>query len=258
MPVLAEDTDTADSKISFKDQIRPLFNQHCTACHGGVKQAADISFAYRDQVVAPEGWAVEPGDVEASILIDRILSDDPDEVMPPPEHGPPLSEEEVDLLKRWIEQGAQWEEHWAYVKPQAPTVPNVDESDWCRDPIDHFVLQRLEQESVSPSTDAKPERWLRRVTLDLTGLPPTEEERVDFLKTLSDSGDLAYEAVVDRLLASPRYGERWASVWLDQVRYADSKGLGADGRRNVWKYRDWVIDAFNDDMPFDEFTRQQI
>ncbi len=256
---VGDDPDSSE-KVSFSKQIRPIFNKHCTACHGGVKQAADISFAYRDQVVAPEGWIVEPGKPNDSELVARIVSDDPDERMPPAEHGHGLTEKEVELVKQWIREGAQWEKHWAYEKPERPTisVETVNGSDWGRNAIDHFVIRKLDQESIKPSPDAKPERWLRRVTLDLIGLPPTPEERTSFLGDVKTSGDAAFEQVVDRLLASPQFGERWASVWLDQVRYADSKGLGADSTRNIWKYRDWVIDSLNDDMPYDQFTIKQM
>jgi hypothetical protein len=254
---VADEPDSSN-KISFSKQIRPIFNKHCTACHGGVKQAADISFAYRDQVVAPEGSIVEPGEPDDSELIARIISEDEDSRMPPPEHGHGLNEAEVDLVKQWISEGAEWEKHWAYEKPESPSIPKVTDSDWCRKPVDNFILRKLEQESLKPSPEATPARWLRRVTLDLTGLPPTPEERAAFLSDIEAEPDTAHETVVDRLLASPQFGERWASVWLDQVRYADSKGLGADTRRNIWKYRDWVIDSFNDDMPYDQFTIKQI
>ncbi len=246
------------AEVSFIDQIRPIFNKHCAACHGGVKQASDISFAYRDQVLPPNGWIVEPGDPEASILIERVTSDDPEERMPPAEHGPPLSKQEIELLTQWIEQGANWDVHWAYARPIQPDIPNVAQPDWCLQPLDNFVIAKLENEKIAPSPDATPERWLRRVTLDLIGLPPSPDERTAFLQDVTAHGEAAYSRVVDRLLDSPQYGERWASVWLDQVRYADSKGLGADGRRNIWKYRDWVISAFNRDLPFDEFTTKQI
>ena len=245
------------ARISFAKQIRPIFNKQCTACHGGVKQAADISFAYKDQVVAPEGSIVVPGNPDESELMARITSEDPDVRMPPADHGHALTEKEIGLIKQWISEGANWQQHWAYSKPQTPAIP-VNDSDWCRTAIDQFVLRKLEQESIKPSPDANPQRWLRRVSLDLIGLPPTPAERDSFLTDLKSKGDAACEKVVDRLLASPQFGERWASVWLDQVRYADSKGLGADSRRNIWKYRDWVIDAFNDDMPFDQFTVKQM
>ena len=250
-------------QISFNRDIRPIFNKHCTACHGGVKQAAGVSFVYAEQVVAPDGWIVEPGEPDFSSLLDRVKSDDPEARMPPPEHGRALNKNEIDLLTRWIEQGAKWSNHWAFEKPLPQKIPAVQKSDWPLQSIDHFVLARLEKEKIKPAQTATPERWLRRVTLDLTGLPPTLEERNAFVKKLEQSTtnqqkEAVYNETVDQLLNSPAYGERWATVWLDQIRYADSKGLGIDGRRNVWKYRDWVIDALNRDMPYDQFTVKQI
>ncbi|MCC9656399.1 PSD1 and planctomycete cytochrome C domain-containing protein [Rhodopirellula halodulae] len=260
MIATAEDdqSQTLPETIRFNDHIRPIFNAQCTACHGGVKQAGDVSFVYRDKVLPPDGWVIEPGDPEASIIMERITSEDEYEVMPPPEHGPPLSDYEVALVRRWIEQGAKWGEHWAYEKPNAPEMPVVSDVDWCRQSIDRFVLAKLDEKGYAPSQDEIPSRWLRRATLDLTGLPPTPEDVNDFEQTIQDKGEIAYEEAVDRLLQRPEFGERWASVWLDQIRYADSKGLGLDGPRTTWKYRDYVIDAFNRDMPYDEFTIQQI
>ncbi|QEG20218.1 PSD1 and planctomycete cytochrome C domain-containing protein [Mariniblastus fucicola] len=258
----AEEPNHAD-KIQFNVHIQPILNRHCTACHGGVKQAADISFVYRDQVVAPEGWIVEPGEPDDSLLMERILTDDADEKMPPPDHGAGLSEDEVELVRQWIKQGAKWSNHWAFEKPLPQTLPETKDKAWARQPIDHFVLAKLEANDIKPAAEAEPVRWLRRATLDLTGLPPTLEERDQFLEALAacenaEQKEQAYADVADRLLASDSYGERWASVWLDQVRYADSKGLGLDGPRTIWKYRDWVIDAYNRDLPFDEFTVKQI
>lgn len=239
---------------SFRRDIRPIFNAHCVECHGGVKQAGDISFVQRDAALS----VIEPGNPEESILMDRVTSDDEFEIMPPPEHGAPLSEKEIATLRTWIREGAEWMQPWAYEPPEATTQPEVSRAQWCRQPVDRFVLARLDSESIVPAPDAPPAQWLRRVTLDLTGLPPTPEEHDAFLIAAEQDGDSAYEETVDRLLNSNAYGERWASVWLDQIRYADSRGLGADGRREIWKYRDWVIDAFNDDMPFDQFTIKQI
>ena len=251
-------TVSAEETVRFNRSVRPIFTKHCTACHGGVKQAAEISFSYRDQVLPPDGWIVEPGDPDASLLIERVVSDDPEERMPPPEHGEKLSKDEIDVLKRWIRQGASWSEHWAYELPIAPETPQVNDADWCRQSLDRFIVAKLQQKGIRPAPDERPERWLRRVTLDLTGLPPTLDERQRFLDSLRQGREQAYRSVVDSLLKSPAFGERWASVWLDQVRYADSKGLGLDGRRNIWKYRDWVIDSLNHDLPFDQFTVKQI
>jgi hypothetical protein len=238
----------------FSKDIKPLLSQHCIACHGGVKQASDLSFIYHDQALT----VILPGKANESTLIERVTSEDDEERMPPPGHGPPLSSKEIELLRTWINDGAQWESHWSFVAPQSKPAPEVQQSNWVRESMDAFVLARLEGERLMPSPDAVPARWLRRVSLDLIGLPPTLEERDAFLSTVSTSGDAAFESEVQRLLDSPQFGERWASVWLDAVRYADSKGVGRDGRRSIWKYRDWVIDALNRGMPFDEFTVAQL
>ena len=248
----------AEEEINFNTQIRPIFTKHCTACHGGVKAAGDVSFVNAEAILPPDGWIVEPGEPDDSVLIERVESDDPDSRMPPPDHGSALDATEIAVLRRWIKQGAVWQGHWAYEKPVSPTIPSVVDPNWPRQPLDRFVLARLQQEGIVPAPDATPERWLRRVSLDVTGLPPSPHGRTAFLADLDSRGEVAYEAVVDRLLKSPAYGERWASVWLDQVRYADSRGLGMDGPRNIWKYRDWVIRAFNSDMPFTDFTTKQI
>lgn len=250
-------TPVAEDTVSFNRDIRPLLATHCIACHGGVKVAGDVSFVNPNAVLPPDGWIIEPGSPDESVLIERIESDDPDLRMPPPDHGDKLSESDIALLRKWIEQNAPWEQHWAFEKPKRPTVPsNGDE--WARGPIDQFVLEGLHERALAPNPEAKPERWLRRVALDLTGLPPTPDQVSAFLQQVEELGDAAYEDAVDGFLQSHAYGERWASVWLDQVRYADSRGLGMDGPRNIWKYRDWVIDAFNKDMPYSEFTIKQM
>ncbi|QDV22401.1 PSD1 and planctomycete cytochrome C domain-containing protein [Aureliella helgolandensis] len=244
----------ADAPVDFNREIRPLLNEHCVSCHGGVKQAADISFVYRDQALT----VIEPGDPAASYFLDRVMAEDSDERMPPAEHGRALNEHEIDLLRRWIAEGAEWGSHWAFVPPEKVELPVDAAADWSRSRLDHFILARLRQVGLEPTPAATPERWLRRVSLDLIGLPPSPEERAAFLDAVHRDGEAAYEAEVDRLLDSPAFGERWASVWLDAMRYADSRGLGLDGRRTIWKYRDWVIRAFNQDMPYDQFTIRQL
>lgn len=240
--------------IDFNKQIRPILTKHCTECHGGVKQAGDLSFVYEDSVEN----VVEKGSPEDSYLIERVVDQDDEYRMPPPGHGPRLAEQDVELLKRWIKQGAEWSKPWAFTMPTRHAKPKVSQEDWPRQPFDYFVLNRLEQSGIQPALDERPTRWLRRVTLDLIALPPTLEERSAFLDDLSQRGEPAYATVVDRLLSSPRFGERWASVWFDLVRYADSRGQGEDTPRDIWKYRNWVIDALNNDMPYDEFTIKQI
>ena len=245
---------SADVEVEFTRDIRPIFSEHCVECHGGVKQVADLSFVYREQTLS----VIEPGDPDDSHIIERVESEDVEQRMPPPEHGRRLTGHEVELLRKWIGQGAKWQRHWAFESPRRSTPPETKRHDWCRQPIDNFILARLQNNGLQPSPDASPDRWLRRVSLDLIGLPPTPDNRDAFFSAVSRSGEAAYENEVQRLLNSPRFGERWAGMWLDLVRYADSKGLGQDRRRTVWKYRDWVIDALNRDMPFDEFTVKQL
>jgi hypothetical protein len=248
----------AAREVPFNEDIRPILVGHCVACHGGVKQAAELSFVYPEQVLPPDGWIVAPGEPDDSELIHRVESEDPELRMPPPEHGRALTASEIQLLRDWIAQGARWQRHWAFEKPVAAALPEVSDPSWPRGGLDHFVLARLDREGLAASPDELPQRWLRRVTLDLTGLPPTPDDVAAFTAQVARGGEPAYEQVVEQLLASERFGERWASVWLDQVRYADSMGLGIDATRTIWKYRDWVIQALNRDLPYDEFTVKQI
>lgn len=249
-----------ETKVDFNSEIRPLFNRHCTSCHGGVKQASDISFIYEQQTL--DSGAIDPGNPENSIIIDRVTSEDPEYRMPPmEEHSEGLSQAEIDLLTRWIEEGATWDSHWAFVKPQAPELPAVSAIDWASQDLDHFVLARLESAGLEPSPAALPAEWLRRVSFDLIGLPPTPAELEEFLQACEakpQEQQACYRAEVDRLLASPHFGERWAAMWLDLARYADSQGYEKDSHRNVWPYRDWVITAFNQGMSFDDFTIKQL
>ncbi|MFK7767371.1 MAG: PSD1 and planctomycete cytochrome C domain-containing protein [Mariniblastus sp.] len=247
--------DTSDQKkIDFNADVRPILNQHCVACHGGVKQASDLSFVYEDQALS----VIEAGDPEESEFFARIISDDEDERMPPPEHGRGLNEEETKTIQNWISQGAKWGKHWAFSAPKKSDAPTVENTKWAKSPIDPFILAKLETAKIEPAPMAPPERWLRRASLDLIGLPPSPDQTKKFLANLEKNGDAAFAVEVDRLLQSESFGERWASVWLDAVRYADSRGLGLDARRTIWKYRDWVIRAMNDDMPYDQFTIRQL
>jgi len=247
--------------IDFSREIRPILNANCTACHGGVKEAGGVSFIYRDKAlgIGESGKTViVPGNPDASEMIARMISTDPDEVMPKPEHGPPLSKHQIDLLRQWIKEGAKWGEHWSFVPPENHPLPPVKQSDWPRQKLDHFILARLEAEALKPSVTADPAQWLRRASFDLIGLPPTIGELDAFEKSAAIDFQAAINKETDRLLASPHFGERWASVWMDLARYADSAGYADDARREVWKYRDWLIDAFNQDLPFDQFTIEQI
>ncbi|MEL7267565.1 MAG: DUF1549 domain-containing protein, partial [Planctomycetota bacterium] len=201
----------------------------------------------------------QPGDADESEMMVRVTLDDDDEsLMPPAEHGRRLSADEVDTLRRWIDQGGKWGKHWSFAPPKRHKNAAAHKGGFLKSPIDSFILSKLKQTELRPSAPATPDRWLRRVTLDITGVPPTIQQRAAFLDDVAQRGEPAYKSAVDQLLASPRYGERWASVWLDVIRYADSRGMGADGRRNIWKYRDWVIRSLNNDVPYNEFTVSQL
>ena len=244
-------------EVHFSRDIRPILNQNCMPCHGGVRQKNGVSFLFREEALGTGKSGkrtIVPGKPDESELIARVTSPDPDARMP--YHASPLSPQQIDLLRRWIKQGAKWEDYWAFVPPKPQALPVVRNSNWVRQPLDRFILARLEKEGLSPSSQADKAALLRRVSLDLTGLPPAPEEQTSFL---ADSSSDAYEKQVDRLLASPRYGERWASMWLDLARYADTKGYEKDMERpGVWPYRDWVIDAFNRNVPYDRFVITQL
>ena len=244
------------SEVDFNEDIRPILNENCVTCHGGVRQQAELSLLFRDDALQPTEsgkHAIVPGRSGKSELIRRVTHTDPDERMPA--EGPALSDKEIDLLKRWIDEGAAWESHWAYVAPETPDVPEVSNPAWPNNDIDRFVLARLDRENLRPSPEADCTVLRRRVSLDLTGLPPSPEETDAFC---ADPSDMRYEEAVDKLLASPRFGERWAGYWLDLARYADSNGYEKDTPRSIWKYRNWVIEAFNEDMPFDRFSTEQL
>ena len=250
-------------RIDFARDVQPIFAEHCLACHGEKVQEAEFRVDDKQFFLrgGDSGKVIEPGQSGESLLLARIVSDDQGDRMPL--DADPLTDEQVATIRAWIDQGADWPDdaeagtirHWAFEKPIRPEFPTVHHQDWPRNPIDAFVLAKLEATNLQPSAAASKEKLLRRVSLDLIGLPPTIAEIDAFLA--DDSPD-AYEKVVDRLLASPQYGERWALPWLDAARFADSNGYQRDGRREAWSYRDWVIRALNDNMPFDQFTIEQI
>lgn len=250
----------AEEKIDFNRQIRPLLSNRCFACHGPdeEKREADLRLDTREGALRDLGGyaAITPGKAEESELFHRItLTAGDDDLMPPEGKGARFTESEAALIKRWIEQEAPYANHWSYQKPVRPEVPQGKRSDWPRNAIDHFVLSRLESEGLEPSPEADRYALARRAAIDLTGLPPTWEEVTAFV---NDASDKAYEAYLDRLLAKPAYGERWARVWLDLARYADSAGYADDPPRTIWAYRDYVVKAFNQNLPFDQFTIEQI
>ncbi len=243
------------SAVDFNAEIRPILNKKCITCHGGVKRSGGFSLLFRtDALSETESGkrAIVPGSPQESEMIRRINHHDPEERMPP--EGDPLSENEIQLLTDWIKEGARWEDHWAYIKPEPVQLPEVD-AEWGNNEIDYFILQKLRAHELQPAPPADKATLLRRVSIDLTGLPPTWQQLQDFTQ---DNSPDAYEKVVDRLLASPHYGERWTALWMDLARYADSKGYEKDGPRTIWPYRDWLIKAFNEDKPFDEFTIEQL
>ena len=250
----------ATTSIDYNRQIRPIFSENCYACHGPDenKRMAGLRLDQKESALeklTSGRVAIVPGDPSGSELIIRISSENDALRMPPAFTGKRLSKEETDLIREWIIQGTKWQTHWSHIPPQRPDLPRVSESDWVRNEIDHFILARLERERLQPSLRADKNTLVRRLSLDLVGLPPTPAEVDAFL---GDDSPQAYESLVDRLLASAQYGERIAQHWLDLARYADSDGHHRDFARKMWPYRDWVIQAFNQNKPFDEFTIEQL
>jgi Protein of unknown function (DUF1553)/Protein of unknown function (DUF1549)/Planctomycete cytochrome C len=241
------------SRVDFSRDILPILSENCFRCHGPDEKARKAKLRLDRHEGALR--VIVPGKSGDSELIRRVTSNEPEEVMPPPKTKRTLSSQQKELLRRWVDQGAPWGKHWAYESLHRPPVPVAKSSSWCRNEIDRFVLARLEREGLSPCPKAARETLLRRVTLDLTGLPPSLEEIDAFL---SDPAPDAYEDAVDRLLASPRYGERMATSWLDAARYADTNGYQNDFARSMWPWRDWVIGAFNRNLPFDQFLVEQL
>ena len=267
---LAPAAPAADAPIDFIRDVRPILAQSCISCHGAARQRGGLRLDNGAAAMrgGDRGLAFKPGDAAHSRLILAVSGMDPDLKMPPADK-PPLTAEQIGVLRAWIDQGAKWpkdetvagsaaahSDHWAFQPPKRPAPPDVTDKDWCRNDIDRFVLARLEREKIAPSPEADRVTLIRRLSLDLLGLPPSPKEVDDFV---ADQAPDAYEKLVDRLLASPAYGERWGRHWLDLARYADSDGYEKDtGRPYAWRYRQWVIEAFNRNMPYDEFTIEQL
>lgn len=246
----------ASSSISFNRDIRPILAENCFACHGPDESRRMTAFHFdtRDGAFAKSGVIV-PGNAATSLLVQRITAADPARRMPPRASGYTLTTAQMDLLRRWIDEGAKWDSHWAFVPPVRPELPAVSHTQWVRNPIDRFILARLEREGLEPSPAADKATLLRRLTYDLTGLPPTPADVDSFL---ADRSPDAYEKRVDALLRSPHHGERLAMPWLDTARYADTHGYHIDSHRDMWHWRDWVINAFNRNLPFDQFIVEQL
>ncbi len=257
---------TSHQQIDYNTQIKPIFNKKCISCHGGVRQQANFSLLFRDWALRKNKsgkYAIIPGDPNHSEMIRRITSNDPEDRMP--YHHDPLSKEEIQTLKDWIKQGAKWGTHWAYAPVQKTVVPKPTSSffglipakkiDWAKNDIDYFIYDKLQQQKLQPSAEADKPTLLRRVSLDLIGMPAPDSIAQKYLNGNSSN---AYENLVNALLASKHYGEKWTAMWLDLARYADTKGYERDDNRNIWKYRDWLINAFNADMPYNEFLTLQL
>lgn len=253
---------SVEAPVHFNRQVLPILSDACFHCHGpdSATRKADLRLDERDGLFRNKDGVsvVVSGSLEESDLYQRLISPHEDEVMPPPESVRQLKPDEIAILKKWIEQGAPWSSHWAFSPPVRPAVPVLSVPALKareRTPIDAFVFAHLAEQGVSPSPEAGRAELLRRVSLDLTGVPPTPEEVDAFL---ADPAPDAYERRVDRLLASPRYGQRWAWDWLDLARYADTNGFQGDPERTMWPWRDWVVDALNANMPYDQFSIEQL
>jgi mono/diheme cytochrome c family protein len=262
--------------VEFNRDIRPILSDTCYKCHGPdkAKRKADLRLDTEAGAKAKldDGFVIVPGNPAKSELIRRITTSDEDDRMPPADSGRQLTPRQRELLRRWIEQGAKWEAHWSFIEPKRPAVPTIADcglriadfpagvrpEDWSANPIDGFILKKMTESGLVPSREATPEQLIRRMTLDLTGLPPTPAETDAFVAESIRNPQSAIRNLADRLLASPAFGERMASRWLDAARYADTSGYQSDGERSMWRWRDWVIDAFNHNMPFDQFTIEQL
>ena len=255
---------TSGHSVDYNTEIKPIFNKKCITCHGGVKRQSGFSLLFRSDALAINKSgkpAIIPGDPSHSEMIRRLSLKDPEERMPY-KHAP-LTDKEISTLKQWIKEGAQWGDHWAYVPVEKTEIPKVDNwffgttggGDWVKNDVDHFIYQRMREEGLKPSQQADKAMLLRRVSLDITGMPASLLLADHFLK---DTKADAYEKLVDTLLASPHYGERWASMWMDLARYGDTKGYERDDRRSIWRYRDWLIDAFNENKPYNKFLIEQL
>src|SRR5687767_5642842 len=256
---IPDDAAAQGRAVEFNRDIRPVLSDKCFTCHGPDKARRLTKLRFDVEADAKQDlggrFAILPGAAAKSEMIRRITAADPARRMPPVASGRTLTGREIQLIERWIEQGARWDNHWSFIAPRRAPLPDLRNTSWARNEIDFFVLNRLQTEGHIPAPEADRTTLIRRVSLDLTGLPPTPDEVDAFV---NDRSRNAYEKVVDRLLASTRYGERMAAQWLDAARYADTNGYQTDAERYMWRWRDWVIEAFNRSLSFDQFALQQI
>ena len=253
-----------NKKVDYNTEVKPIFNKNCISCHGGVKRQGGFSLLFKTDALAKNKSgkpAIIPGDPENSELIKRLTLKDPEERMP--YKHPPLSEKEIATLKTWIKEGAVWGDHWAYIAVKEVPVPSngrgpfglFGTASWINNDVDQFIYQKIKKEGMSPSDEADKATLLRRASLDLIGMPASEQINDWYLHNKDKN---AYEKLVDTLLASPHFGEKWAAMWMDLARYSDTKGYERDDSRNIWRYRDWLINAFNHNKPYNEFLTEQI
>ncbi len=257
VPLLA----ASEPALDFNRDVRPILSEHCFHCHGQDPKERKAKLRLDEPTsatAARDGHAaIVPGKPNESELVKRLRTSDLDDLMPPPEAKRPLTPQQIALLERWVAEGARYDRHWSFVPPRTPAIPKAG-ADWARSSVDHFIAARLQTAKLTSTAEAAPPTWLRRVSLDLVGLPPEPAEVDAFTADLAKRGEAAYAAAVDRLLASPRYGERQAEEWLDIARYADTHGFNNDSARSMWRWRDWVIDALNSDLPYDRFLTAQL
>lgn len=240
------------SKIDYNSQVKPIINKSCITCHGGVKKQGGYSLLFKEEAYGKGKSGkigIVPGDASASEFIKRLITKDPEERMP--HEKEPLTDEEIEILTKWVDQGAEWKEHWAYVAVEKPEIPDFS-NEWVKNDIDRYIYKNAEKQGLKPSNEASSEDLLRRAALDLIGFPASDNLRNQFLQNKN------YDLLIDSLLSSKHYGEKWTSMWLDMARYADTKGYERDGDRNIWRYRDWLIRAFNADKPYDVFLKEQL
>ncbi len=260
--VTASTAAPAERPVRFNRDVRPILSETCFHCHGPDEHSrkADLRLDTPDGAIADLGGyqAIVPSDLKNSEGWQRIITDDPDDLMPPPDSHMVLTDEQKTLIKRWIEQGAEYEGHWAFQTPVKPKVPQADVDGRAKNDIDHFILTRLAEENVQPSNEADPRTLIRRLSFDLTGLPPSVDDVRAFVADYEKRGEPAWQDAITRLLASPHFGERMALPWMDQARYADTNGFSIDGGRHMWIWRDWVIQAYNNNLPFDQFLTEQL